>query len=409
MRASPDTRRGAVMLLAALAFPVLIGILGLGIDVSYWAMTRTTLQRMADVAAQAGVVRYGATSAASDALSVAATVAELNGLPAGTRGGNGTTTLTDDYGPYTATVTFAAPSTVTVSVTQAVPRLFTGFFLPTATQPVSATAVATLVQRTNGGQACVLALNSNGYTTIVNGSASIQMPGCDIRTNGSLLINGQPDINVANIVASATITQNGNGTCGSVTCIQGTAQMPDPYAGLYGGQLTVPSQTVSVANGQTTLNPPPAGKAYSSFSLSGGPYVFNPGVYYISGDLNVNGNVSASGTGVTFITSGNININGSADVSLSAPASGPTAGLLFGAKSSAYQLNGGSSVHLTGAIYMPNANLIVNGGNSAIGTCLLIVAGNVTFNGGGSFYDTNCQATGMQPIYDLPGVARLVQ
>ncbi|WP_246396367.1 pilus assembly protein TadG-related protein [Gluconacetobacter tumulisoli] len=397
------------MLLAALAFPVLIGIMGLGIDVSYWAMTRVELQRMADVAAQAGVARYGATNVASDALTVAATVAELNGLPAGTRGGDGATTLTDSYGPYAATVTFAAPSTVTVSVTQAVPRMFTGFFLPTATQSISATAVARLAQRTNGGQACILALNNAGFSTIINGSASIQMPGCDMRANGSILVNGQSDINVANIVTSGSITQNGNGICGSVTCLQGTAQMPDPYASLYGTQLTVPSRTVSLANGQTTLNPPPAGMAYSSFSLSGGPYIFNPGVYYISGDFNVNGNVSLAGTGVTFITNGNININGSADVSLSAPASGATAGLLFGSKSSAYQLNGGSSVHLTGAIYMPNANLLVNGGNSATGTCLLIVAANVTFNGGGNFTDTNCQAEGMQPIYDLPGVARLVQ
>ncbi|GAA4476183.1 hypothetical protein GCM10023157_06560 [Gluconacetobacter asukensis] len=47
-------RRGAVALLVALALPVLMGVLGLGIDVSYWAMTRLELQRVADIAAVAG-------------------------------------------------------------------------------------------------------------------------------------------------------------------------------------------------------------------------------------------------------------------------------------------------------------------------------------------------------------------
>ncbi|MBB2172071.1 pilus assembly protein TadG-related protein [Gluconacetobacter asukensis] len=41
-------------LLVALALPVLMGVLGLGIDVSYWAMTRLELQRVADIAAVAG-------------------------------------------------------------------------------------------------------------------------------------------------------------------------------------------------------------------------------------------------------------------------------------------------------------------------------------------------------------------
>lgn len=403
----PGAQRGAVALLVALALPVLIGILGLGIDVSYWAMTRMELQRTADLASVAGAMRYGVSQQVSDALGTAATVAELNGLPAGTRGGAGTDTLTDMYGPYAATVTFAAPSTIIVSITQAVPRMFSGLFLSSATQPVSARAVAKLAQRSNGAVACVLALSSVSFT-VLNGNASLQMPGCDLRTNGSLTINGTPSVNVSNLIAGGTITQNGNSTCSAVTCVQGAPQESDPYSSLYKDQLSLPAKTIQLPQGQTTLNPPPAGDAYS-WSLNGGTYTLNPGIYYINGDFNVNGNVTLTGTGVTIITNGNVNINGNADVNLTAPATGGTAGLLFGSTNSAFQLNGGSAISMTGSIYAPNANLIVNGSNSASGNCLYIVASTVTFNGGGQFSDSNCQASGMTPIYDFSGVASLVQ
>ena len=80
----PRDRRASVTLIAAIAMPVCVGVMALGIDVSYWEVKQIQLQRIADVAALAGSVRYSQTNNATSAVRSAASVAELNGVPAGT-------------------------------------------------------------------------------------------------------------------------------------------------------------------------------------------------------------------------------------------------------------------------------------------------------------------------------------
>ncbi|MFW7266933.1 pilus assembly protein TadG-related protein [Gluconacetobacter sp. Hr-1-5] len=400
-------RRGAVALLVALALPVLMGVLGLGIDVSYWAMTRLELQRVADLAAVAGVARYGASGQVSDALNTAAAVAELNGLPAGTQGGDGIVTRTDTAGAYKTTITFAAPATLTVTIVKAAPRLFSALFLTSGTQPVSARAVARLTVRTHGAAACVLALSGVGETVLEDG-ARLSMPGCDLRTNGALALGAEAAIDVANLVAGGTIGPDGNDVCSALTCVQYAAQMADPYADLYGGLLGMSLHAVSLPKGQTTLSPPPVGTAYA-WQPGGGAYTLMPGIYYISGDFSVNAGTTLTGTGVTIIASGNVAIDGNASLHLAAPATGAAAGLLFASAGSLFQFTGGTATTLTGAIYAPHASMIIDGDNGAAADCLYAVAASVMFKGGASFADGDCRAAGMRPIYDLPGVASLVE
>ncbi|GBQ93090.1 hypothetical protein GLI01_04430 [Gluconacetobacter liquefaciens] len=400
-------RRGAVALLVALALPVLMGVLGLAIDVSYWAMTRLELQRVADLAAVAGVARYGASGQVSDALDTAAAVAELNGLPAGRRDGDGIVTRIDMAGAYKTTITFAAPATLTVTIVKAAPRLFSALFLTSGTQPVSARAVARLTVRSRGGAACVLALSGAGETVLEDG-ARLSMPGCDLRTNGALALGAEAAIDVANLVAGGTIGPGDSDICSALTCVQYAAQMADPYAAPYGSLLAVPLHAVSLPKGQTTLSPPSVGTAYA-WQVGGGDYTLMPGVYYISGDFSVNAGTTLTGVGVTIVASGNVTIDGNASLHLVAPATGPSAGLLFASAGGLFQFTGGTATTLTGAIYAPHASLVIDGDNRAAADCLYAVAASVTFKGGARFADGDCRAAGMRPIYDLPGVARLVE
>ncbi|GBQ29000.1 TadE family protein [Gluconacetobacter sacchari DSM 12717] len=399
--------RGSVTLLVALALPALLAVLGLGIDIAYWAMTRQEVQRIADLAALAGVARYGAGGQASEALNVAASVAELNGLPAGLRGGDGATTLTDTAGAYAATITFIAPATLAVTIVKTVPRLFSALFLTSGTQPVAARAVARLLPRAHGGHACLLALSGAGETVLDDG-ASLRMAGCDLRANGTMTLGAVSAVDVANLVAGGTIGPEGNDVCPALTCIQYAAQAADPYAALYGPLLAVPSRTVGLPRGQTMLTPPPAGAAYA-WPPDAGSYTLAPGIYDIDGDFSVHAGTTLTGTGVTFIVNGNVTIDGNAALHLAAPATGPAAGLLFAATGGLFQLAGGAATVLTGTLYAPRASLVLDGDNAAAGDCLYAVAASITLPGGAGFADADCQAPGMTPIPDLPGVASLVE
>lgn len=134
----------------------------------------------------------------------------------------------------------------------------------------------------------------------------------------------------------------------------------------------------------TALNP---GTYCGSTNLnSTGTTTFNPGVYVFTGSLNVNGPVS--GTGVTFyFSSGTILINGSYSVELVAPTTGTYAGILIyqaSADTSEAIINGSTSNSFQGALYLPGAELLINGGsNTAAYTIIdankLLLNGSLTF------------------------------
>ena len=89
-------RRGNIAVLSAMLMPMFMGAAGLGVEASNWGVMSAELQRTADLAALGAAVMYSSTSNAHTAASAGADVAELNGMPAGTR--NWTTnskTLTD--------------------------------------------------------------------------------------------------------------------------------------------------------------------------------------------------------------------------------------------------------------------------------------------------------------------------
>jgi hypothetical protein len=410
-----------VAVISAFTAPLLVLALGLGIDVSYWMAARLELQRMADLAAMAGAANYASKTTASSALTTAANVAELNGFPAASRT-TGTNTLSESYGVWSGNfVTNSSAQLVTVTLQRLVATFFSGAVL-TSRPTISVSATAQVVGRRNVGQACVVALQgyASGVTTAddltANGNVDISLSGCDLRADASMVFNGNVALVVANLIASGTVTMSGNISEPCTQCdnvLRQQPQIPDPFAGTYGAAVTsIPSTTAGQPSGNT-LSPPPAGTAYSSLSFNGNNTVtFNPGIYYVAGSVSFNGNTTIVGQGVTIISGNGITMNGNTSVNLTAPTSGPTAGLIFGTNASGASVtfNGNMGEVLRGAIYAPNDPVTINGNSdTGAGACLTIVAYSVTFNGNNGLTNAGCGAMGVPSASDQPGIARLIQ
>ncbi|MGH7152920.1 MAG: pilus assembly protein TadG-related protein, partial [Acetobacteraceae bacterium] len=266
-------RQASVSVIAALALPVCLGVMGLGIDVSQWAMVRQRLQGIADLAALAGAGRYAYTLDSTQALSAASGVAEVNGLPVGA--------ASAPTSGYSATFAFSSsPPRVSVTIQRQVSLSFARLLTSATTQAVSATAVAQVFQRANGSQACVLGLQgfsnhqTSGTDLTFNGNTDTNMAGCDLRSDAGITFNGNFSADVPQIIASGTITANGSklscptgGDCDAQ--LTGMPQIPDPFAGSYGSLLdAIPSGSSSLNfNGNGTASYSPG--SYQSISFNG--------------------------------------------------------------------------------------------------------------------------------------------
>ena len=137
--------------------------------------------------------------------------------------------------------------------------------------------------------------------------------------------------------------------------------------------------------------------------------LLNPGIYYVDrGNFNVGGAVTLNGTGVTIVLTSstgtnyaNATISNGATVTLSAPTTGTTAGLvLFGDRrapiSNTNDLQGGATIIVNGALYLPSQNLIFQNGASNPSGCTQLIAGTIQLKGGSKFQN-NCP-TGVAAI-----------
>ena len=120
-----------------------------------------------------------------------------------------------------------------------------------------------------------------------------------------------------------------------------------------------------------------------------------------------------NGTGVTIVLTGsasdghtppyaNVTIGNGATVTLSAPTSGATSGILFfgdpnAPVSNSSNFGGGAVMKLTGAIYFPSETVVFDNGISNPSGCTQLIAGVIQFQGGANF-SNNCAGTGTSAI-----------
>jgi hypothetical protein len=141
-------------------------------------------------------------------------------------------------------------------------------------------------------------------------------------------------VNVGSYNVVGNVCDNGGSYTPSPTT--GAASVADPIAAeTAAGTLTAP--TTSGMTTQLSWNSPlsPGYYPYGITFNGGTSYTLNPGVYYFGTSVTVNSGARITGTGVTIYMagSGQLNMNQASTMSLSAPTTGPTAGIVLWAAS----------------------------------------------------------------------------
>jgi hypothetical protein len=378
-------------------------IVGVGIEISNWAVVQLELQRTADLAALAGIEEYIDSNNAQSAAISAASLAELNGaVGAPTRIWDGPKRLLSDNN-ITAQIKPGVRDILNiamqVTVNQTVPLSITRVMSSMPSIVVSATAWAEIIPKM---QPCLLALNASGAGVNAQGSVSVNLTGCSIRSNASISTGGAATMAASAFYAAGTIT--GSETGGPRYPNDGT--ISDPYANYSPVQNAlnhlIPGYGSSFSdnpNSSTSLIP----GEWSSWNVKG-TVILAPGIYYVNGDISLGSGSSLSGYGVTIVTSGSLNMTGGANATLSAAIkgsemAGAIPGIAFaGSSTSSSSLSGNTNPSLTGVFYYPNG-VLTFGGTAQGGSngCLQVIALSITLQGNPSLA-SKCAAYGTLPF-----------
>lgn len=399
-------RSGASALFVGMSMVTVLGFIGLGVDVGSAYVARRAAQNAADSAAYSAATAQMA--GAPDVAAQARAVAAGYGLKHGQEGVQVLVATPAAWGGKGAD-----PKAVEVIVERPARRFFSGFFADGA-RTIRARAVG---RAGTTGKACVIALHATASASALEtGSADVNLAGCSLFSNSSsqtaLELKGAATLTADSVGLVGGYALSNNGSINVKNGIQ-TNQQPieDPYK-----DLPIPSFSGCDFSGGDL----PAGTYSSSPS---DPFVFcngvtinsrvsvklNPGIYIVDrGLFQVNGGATLTGTGVTIVLTSStgsgyatLHINGNAYVDLTAPTSGPTAGLVFDQDRRAPSggdniFNGGSTQRLQGAIYFPSQTVTFSGGAStATSGCTQILASMVAFKGN-STLGVNCDGTGVK-------------
>jgi Flp pilus assembly protein TadG len=383
-RAFTKNTSGTILILTALILPLLVGIAGLAIQVGVGYSTRRTLQTIADTIAIGGATEIA--NGGINLLQRAQADAIANNFTPG-----GSNTLTVNNPPLSGAYTNNA-SAVEVILTQKVSLAFTNLFLASPVT-ISARAIAT----SQAAPPCILALDpSLGSSFKVAGNSTVSALNCTIGVNSTsptaldLSGSGLIIVNADRVLVTGNYVTSGSSQINTTNGIQtGAPPTADPYA-----TVQIPSYSGCNANNfaptkSQTISP---GVYCGGISIgSQTALTLNPGIYILDGgQLSLKGQASITGTGVTLILTSSsqtnyptISLTDSANIILTAPSQGPTAGIAIyqdrNAPSSGVNTIGSIS-SITGALYFPR-QILQYRGNSALTACTQLIARQILFTG----------------------------
>jgi Flp pilus assembly protein TadG len=413
---------GSYLLIMTLAIPVFIGVASLASEGSLLFYKHRQLQSAIDAAAYSAAVAYSNNSSADITTQAQAIVASY-GFVVGT--GNNQVNV-----PTPTIITNYAGSTNTaIQVTATRPQLpmLSGLWL---SNPINVGASATAIisgSGAGGSGNCMVALGNtatgNNAPDAIQvqgggGATNINVPGCGVYSNSNDCSKGAFSVSFggnAKIVA---------GSLGSVGCIDvfGNANITLPNGGNYtqqDGYVTNPyagttmptSGTTGSCNSSQTCSP---GVYTGTTQLKGGTWTLQPGIYIFEGEFQVGpggGGTTVNGTGVTLVftsatpntpssyPSTMLNFDSKANVTLTAPTTGPTAGFVLMGDSTmplntSFTTAANATVNLTGLVYLPNGALSWGGNANTSGSkqCLEIIANTIVLKGDSAVSNGGCNS-----------------
>jgi Flp pilus assembly protein TadG len=444
LKALIKSERGAVLPWMAMMFPLLIGMAGLGVDVSHWMMMKRKLQIAADAAAMAGGFEIAHSRSQTQGTDAATTQATANGWTA-TGGGSIAVTY----------ATASAGTTVTVTIRQKAYMWFADYFL---SGTILVGTVAASYVETSAGPYCMLSLDPSAHDALsVSGTVTVDAAGCGIAVNSSqsdaLYLNGNVFVNVGDVHLAGGTQLVGNSYEFNYTAMQTYASTTtDPYS-----SLSIPSISSPVYSNQTSTTLTSAGNSTTctddqmknsnsnkwtggtvplvpgrycgginvsgsgtSISMTPGVYIMDGGDFNMTGSGTVNCPTCTGGLGVTIIltktntTSSNskygaMSISGGGAVTLQAPNTDPTnypgfSGIAVyqdrncGTSCAANTTTGNATVRIEGVAYTPNGSYTFGGTtNSGSQNCTKIISKTISFNGTPEI-GNSCTNSGTQGI-----------
>jgi hypothetical protein len=318
-----------------------------------------------------------------------APVSPASGAPTGTvnflDGSTVIDTATLSGGSASFTASSLAQGTHTITAVYSGDADYVGSTSPVLTQTVTPPSIL------------VLNPTANGALTL-SGSASMNIPGAvvvDSTSTTALSASGNAQVTAAAINVVGGVSASGNASFHPAPTT-GVAAVADPLAALPSPGTTGLSNDGSVklsGNSRQALSP----GIYSQISATGNAVLtMNPGTYIIEGGgFTVTGNASVSGSGVMIYNAGSnypgsggnfggITLSGNGTFNLTAPTSGPYAGILiFQSRQNtrALSCSGNAMSGMGGVIYAQSALLSMSGNASLqnpLDVGMLNLSGNVT-------------------------------
>lgn len=361
-------RQGQFALILGVLAPVGLGLVGGAIDMSVYVNHHSELQSTADAAVLA-VAREASLKGWNEATANQVAAAIVS------------STLSNKFGvKYTFALSIDQKARrVQISLDQDhYGYFFIGYFAGSPQIRVTAAAFAS-----GASTICIIVqAPSQDDSLVVNGNSKVQAPGCAAYSNSI----STKSVNVKDVSTLNTqMTCTAGGYAGkllnfSPTPITDCPVIADPLvsrAKLIDADLATGCDynKVKIDGGTKTLRP---GNYCNELKITNGAQIqFEPGIYVIrNSKLKVDKAAKISGTGVGLVFVGKdaeMSLSNDSSVSLSAPETGPMAGILIygqpSAKQRKFSIISKDAQKLTGTVYLPADTLTVGGDDDLDGGC----------------------------------------
>jgi hypothetical protein len=317
---------------------------------------------------------------------------------------------------------------VSLSVQQRLP--FSSLFMAAA-PTINASATAASIAA--GGPACMQALESSASATGISnsGNTTVNAPTC-------ILYSNSPSANSASAGGSALVTAKAIAGVGGISqsnnwhvqqYIPYSPPLPDPFADVNPDPADMHCTAAAVSKNTNWAAMKAAGtNCFSSMSNQPNdsinvPADFGP-IYINGGSVDLKGAFNCTGCTVVLTnqdtapnaTIGTFSSNAQASNNITAPTTGPYAGIAVyqdrRAATNTNKINGGSGNVIQGAVYFPKNVLQINGTGNAVSLCAMWVAKDIVLIGNSTITisspdDAACSGSGM-PTTSAVKMIRLV-